>query len=181
MASTSYSTVWPEGSRTSAFSPTALPSRAWPTGLSSLILPLMGSASVRPTMSYSSASSSPVILMETWVPTETLSTLSSLSSMITAFLTICSSSVMRFSTRPWVFLASSYSLFSERSPWLRASLISSASSLRRTVLRYSSSSCIAFRPEADILISCAILDLLLVYWIDAAAKPRTNAIMTVLL
>jgi len=76
--------------------------------------------------------------------------------MTTAFLIICSSSVMRFSTRPWVFLASSYSLFSDRSPWLRASLISSASSLRRTVFRYSSSSCIAFRPAADILISCAI-------------------------
>ena len=44
MRSTVYSTVWPVGSRTSVLAPTALFSRAWPTGLSSLILPFRGAA-----------------------------------------------------------------------------------------------------------------------------------------
>ena len=52
----------------------------------------------------------------------------------------------------------------------------------RTVLRYSSSSCIAFRPAADILISCAMLRISpCLYLCCAAAKPHKNAILTTLL
>ena len=69
----------------------------------------------------------------TTLPIEILSE-SSLSSTITACSRISSNSAMREYSLPCSFFASSYSLFSLRSPKPRASLISSATSSARVVL-----------------------------------------------
>src|SRR5207245_11718359 len=97
--------VEPAGVSTETSSPTRLPSSALPTGDSSEIRPLLGSASADPTMVKASSPYSSCTL--TVEPTST-TPLTCLPSMMLALRTSFSSSRMRPSTKPCSFLASSY-------------------------------------------------------------------------
>ena len=110
----------PAGTWTVTFSPFFLPSNARPTGLSLLIRPSVGLASVEPTMVKLCEPSGPVTL--TVEPIWTWSLLV-FSSIRVAFLMSDSTIWMRPSTNACSFLASSYSAFSVRSPCSLASWI----------------------------------------------------------
>src|SRR5256714_4846084 len=128
----------PLGSATSTVSPFLWPSRALPTG-DSLDRRSGGLASAEPTMTKV-CFLPPSSVTLTCEPTRTTSVERSLASMTVAERRRSSSWAIRCSSMACSFLASSYSEFSEISPNSRASLILSATSLRFSVWRCSSSS-----------------------------------------
>src|SRR2546429_3049467 len=136
--------VEPPGVTTETSSPTCLPSSALPTGDSSEMRPLLGSASAEPTMVKASSPYSSCTF--TVDPTSTMP-LTCLPSMMLAFRTSFSRRRTRPSTKPCSFLASSYSAFSLMSPNSLAWRIRSATSGRRLLRSTSSSAWSRFNPS----------------------------------
>src|SRR5256714_7691212 len=136
--------VEPPGVITETSSPTCFPRSALPTGDSSEMRPLLGSASADPTMVKASSPYSSCTL--TVDPTSTMP-LTCLPSMMLAFRTSFSRRRTRPSTKPCSFLASSYSAFSLMSPNSLACRIRSATSGRRLLRRTSSSAWSRFNPS----------------------------------
>ena len=109
------SDILPEGTSIFSLAPALAPISFLPMGDWSDILNVSGSASLEPTMLYSTSAPLAVLTFTTEPMLTTLvSTFSS--SMIFACLTSSSSSFILASTLACSFLAASYSAFSERSP-----------------------------------------------------------------
>src|SRR5688572_24120855 len=136
----------PAGTDTLTVSPARRPCSARPTGDSLLILPSCGDASADPTMVYFSLR--PSASTVTWLPTSTMSCFE-VSSMIWAFLIICSRVMIRPSRNAWSFLACSSSEFSVKSPNSMAAWMRCATSVRLLVRSSSSSACSFFSPSAE--------------------------------
>ena len=149
----------PDGVSVSTISPTLWPKSDFPTGDSSEIFPSIGFASMEPTILYSRTSPYSTSFNLTLLPISIISLLNSLESTIFTSLSIASICAILASTIACSFFASSYSLFSERSPNEIAVFIFDATSLRVFVFNSSNSFSNFFKPSEVNIVCLFILTL----------------------